>query len=100
MQNLTAKCLELMRLDGVVYAREGEFVRLSDGKPYPVSAEWLAWYLTGLLQFQKFDKRSEKWKITDCPLTLARTLCAMAGQWTLPTLEGVLTAPSMTPEGR
>jgi hypothetical protein len=100
LPNLTAKSLELMRLDGVIYAREVELVRLSDGKPYPVSAEWLAWYLTGLLQFQKWDGRSEGWKIVDCPLTLARTLCAMDGQWTLPLLEGVLTAPSMTPEGR
>ncbi len=100
LQELTAKCLELMSLDGTVYAREGELVRLCDGKAFPVSPEWLAWYLTGLLQFQKWDKRSEEWKIIDCPLTLARTLCAMTGQWSLPTLEGVLTAPSMTPEGR
>jgi len=39
-------------------------------------------------------------KLVDCPLTLARSICALSGNWNLPTLEGVLTAPSMAPTGR
>ena len=58
LQTISAKLLELMRLDGVVFAREGELVRLTDGAPYPVSKEWLQWYLTGLARFEKWDARS------------------------------------------
>ena len=74
LQTISRKLLELMRLDGVVFAREGELVRLTDGMAYPVSSEWLQWYLTGLARFEKFDKRSEEWKAVDCPLSLARSL--------------------------
>ena len=100
LQTISAKLLELMQLDGVVFAREGELVRLTEGAAYPVSNEWLQWYLSGLARFEKFDKRSEEWKTVDCPLSLARSLCALSGNWNLPLLEGVLTAPSMTPTGR
>lgn len=100
LQDICRKLLELMRLDGVVFARGGELVRLTDGAAYPVSSEWLQWYLAGLARFEKFDKRSEEWKVTDCPLPLARSLCALSGNWHLPTLEGVLTAPSMASTGR
>ncbi|WP_150109508.1 hypothetical protein [Syntrophobacter fumaroxidans] len=100
LQNISRKLLELMRLDGVVFAREDELVRLTDGAAHPVSHEWLQWHLTGIARFVQFDSRSKKEKIVDCPLSLARSICALSGQWGLPALEAVLTAPSMTASGR
>lgn len=101
LQGISRKLLELMRLDGVVYARGTELARLTPtGEALPVTAEWLQWYATGLARFEQWDARAKKTKPVDCPLTLARSICALAGNWHLPTLEGVLTAPSMTPDGR
>jgi hypothetical protein len=100
LQTISGKLLELMRLDGVVFAREGELVRLTNGVTYTVSKEWLQWYLAGLARFETWDGRTKAWKVADCPLRQAASLCALSGNWTLPRLEGFLTAPSMTPEGR
>jgi hypothetical protein len=100
LQTIAGKLLELMRLDGVVFARGNELVRLADDTAYPVSADWLVWYLTGLAHFEKWDGRKEAWKAVDCPLSLARSICALSGSWNLPELAGVLTAPAMTPQGR
>lgn len=100
LPNISRKLLELMRLDGVVFTRADELVRLTEGAAHPVSHEWLQWYLTGLARFVQFDRRNKKEKMIDCPLSLARSISALSGQWNLPALEAVLTAPSMTPSGR
>ncbi len=101
LQTISGKLLSLMRLDGVVFARGTELARLTPtGEALPVTAEWLQWYLAGVARFEQWDGRAKTMKTVDCPLSLARSICALSGNWNLPTLEGVLTAPSMTATGR
>lgn len=94
-----ARMLELMRLDGAIFDR-GELIRLADGRAFPVSSEWLQVYLTGLARFEKFDARTDAWKQIDCPKDFPKTILSMSGLWKLPPLEGVITAPTITPDGR
>lgn len=100
LPGITAKALELMRLDGKVFDRDGELVRLDQGQAFTVSAPWLLFYLTGLARFEKRDMRAKKTLPADCPERLAKTVLALAGAWNLPQLAGIVTAPTMTAEGR
>lgn len=96
----TRKALELMRLDASVFDRDGELVRLEGGTAYPVTAPWLVYYLTRVARFEKYDKRAKKMFREDCPERLAKTVLALNGAWNLPQLTGIVTAPTMTGEGR
>jgi hypothetical protein len=99
LHNIVSKVLELSRLDGGLFVRGAELVRLAGGKIYPVTPGWLSVYLTSLAKFEKFDKRNETWRPIDCPATLAKNICEMTGEWRLPFLRSILTAPTMTPNG-
>lgn len=100
LHRIADKAIELLRLDGVVYQRGQGLGRLAGDLIHPVSAEWLAVYLTRLCRFEKYDKRCEGWIAIDCPPRLATSVCAMAGDWHLPTLRAVVTAPFILPDGR
>ena len=100
LPQIVKRVLELMVLDGAVFDRGGELVRLADGRTYPVTADWLQLYLTGLARFEIFDKRPQKWRQIDCPKELARAILSMPGLWELPRLEGLITAPTITTDGR
>ena len=100
LPQIVKRALELMVLDGAVFDRGGELVRLADGRTYPITADWLQLYLTGLARFEIFDKRPQKWRQIDCPKELARAILSMPGLWELPRLEGLITAPTITPAGR
>ncbi|GKT10027.1 hypothetical protein [Desulforhabdus sp. TSK] len=100
LQSITGRCLELMRLDGTIYERGGELCRIAEGKPHPLTPEWLRYYLTGLIRFEKYDFRADKWLTKDCPVDLAKTILAVSGMWGLPRLTGIISAPAITPEGR
>ncbi len=93
--------LELMQLDGTVFDRGGELVRVNEtGHVYPVTAEWLTVHLNGLIHFLRFDGRAKKWLAVDCPIDLAKRIIAMRGLYGLPRLRAVLTAPILTLDGR
>lgn len=97
---IVSRLLELMRLDGSIFDRGGELVRLAGGRTYPVTTEWLQLYLGGLARFEKFDKRSDDWREIDCPKELAQAILSLSGLWDLPRLVAVITAPIATPRGR
>jgi putative DNA primase/helicase len=46
----------------------------------PASAEWLRRRLSERAEFEKFDARSEKWKVVDVPLDLVRHIAGQ-GEW-------------------
>jgi hypothetical protein len=100
LPQIVDRVLELMRLDGAVFDHGGELVRIAGGEVFTVTPEWLQLYLTSLCQFEKYDKRNDAWKRIDCPKDLGRTILSMAGIWNLSALKGVLTAPTITPDGR
>jgi hypothetical protein len=97
---VAARALELMRNAGVVFARDGELVRICGEKIYPVSIPWLQVHLTELARFRKYDGRSQGLKNVDCPYELSRAIVCMNGKWGLPILRGMITAPVLTPTGR
>lgn len=97
---IVSRLLELLRLDGSIFDRGGELVRLAGGRTYPVSPDWLQLHLGGLASFEKFDKRSEGYRQIDCPKEIAQGVLSMSGLWNLPRLNGVVTAPLITPNGR
>jgi hypothetical protein len=101
LEGRVRRVLEHIRLDGSLFDRGGELVRLGDdGTLYPVTAPWLEVYLAGLVRFEKWDGRSKAWEPADPPPELARHILAMRGSWGLPTLRARITAPVMTAAGR
>jgi len=47
----------------------------------------------------KFDRREKKWLPTNPPLDIAMTILARAGEWKFPTITGVISTPTMRPDG-
>ena len=62
-----------------------------------------ATYLRDLLgrvaDFRKYDKRSNKWVSIDPPPQVAQTILARQGEWKFPVVAGVITTPTMRPDG-
>ncbi len=96
-----------------LYQRGGTLVRAVRGAPVTVegvardpsalsivtvTGANLAETLTRLAAFQKWDGRAEAFVPTDCPDKVAATLLARA-EWPLPPLTGVVTAPTLRPDG-
>jgi len=54
---------------------------------------------TAAADFQKFDKRSNKWVSIDCPEKVAATYLERIGSWRLPMLTGIVNAPTLRPDG-
>ncbi|MBY4639667.1 DUF6371 domain-containing protein [Gluconacetobacter entanii] len=59
--------------------------------------------LTDLLcqavEWQKYCKRSQGWKQIDPPPTAAQTILSRAGTWSFPSIAGVITTPTLRPDG-
>lgn len=59
--------------------------------------------LTDLLcqavEWQKYCKRTQGWKQIDPPPTAAQTILARAGTWAFPSIAGVITTPTLRPDG-
>jgi len=100
---------------GGVYARGSLLVRpvrLRDGKHaggirqapgslilLPADADYLRLALTRHIHFERFDKRSEEWVNTDAPSALARSLLAAVPWKQMPSLAGIVEAPTLRPDG-
>ena len=100
LPRIVERVLAVMRLDGSLFDRGGELVRLADGQLYQVSPNWLLSHLTGLLRFEKFSKREDIWKVVDCPFPVVQVISESQGEWNLPKLAGIITLPIMALDGR
>lgn len=49
--------------------------------------------------FTRFDMKKDKEVVVDMPLPLAKTLMSRRGQWSLPSLSGIITAPTLRADG-
>ena len=60
-------------------------------------------YLRDLLcrhiNWQRYDGRKRDWVQADPPLAIAATILARAGEWKFPTIAGVISTPTMRPDG-
>lgn len=55
--------------------------------------------LTRAVEFQKFDQRCKSWVVCDTPPQIAATILSRAGEWRLRTLAGVISTPTIRPDG-
>ncbi len=55
--------------------------------------------LSQAAEFQTWSVRRKKWVRCDPPQAVAAALLSRAGQWRLPTISGVVTTPTMRPDG-
>lgn len=49
--------------------------------------------------FQRYDERRKAWANIDPPAKVAATLLAREGQWRLPSIAGIITTPTLRPDG-
>ncbi len=98
-QQIVNKTIELLRIDGGVFERGGELVRVApSGEVLPMDLDRMQFYLDGLVRWWRFDKRSEEWRPVDCPPAVAKGVQACRGSWSLPELKAVVTAPTLNPD--
>ena len=55
--------------------------------------------LCGVATWEKYDGRAEDWVRINPPATVAQTILSRAGMWTLPKIVGVITTPTIRPDG-
>ena len=64
-----------------------------------VTETWLLNQLDRRIKFEKWDGRSEDFKRCHAPKEIAQRLLHNAGSWKFPTLTGIITAPTLRPDG-
>jgi putative DNA primase/helicase len=65
----------------------------------PVRVHHMVERFSRVIDFQKLDMRSETWLSINCPRNIAETYLEREGQWRLPVLTGVISAPTLRPDG-
>jgi putative DNA primase/helicase len=102
----------LLEAGAPIYRRAGRLVRpiieevdASHGRKTKVArfAQLNAIYLRDLLNrvagFYKYDVRGRKWQPIDPPHDVANTIIERVGEWTFPVVYGVISTPTMRPDG-
>jgi hypothetical protein len=65
----------------------------------PITAPLMMDYLSRAARFTKFDARKQDTVQAHPPETVAKILLARQGDWSLPQIAGVITAPTLRPDG-
>lgn len=55
--------------------------------------------LSSTAEWQRFDGRSKDWMRVNPPMVVSKILLARQGQWNFPTIAGVITCPTLRPDG-
>jgi hypothetical protein len=91
---------------GSVIVRPGQTViTVADGhkifatRLVPVRVHHMVERFSRVIDFQKLDMRSDTWLSINCPRNIAETYLEREGQWRLPVLTGVISAPTLRPDG-
>jgi putative DNA primase/helicase len=92
-----------------VFQRDGRLVRVGrypmagDGKPVlgfvEISKDNMVEILTEKILWTRMDGRSKKEKVVDCPSDVAACLLARIGNWRLPSIRAIVTAPTLRRDG-
>ena len=64
-----------------------------------VDEDWLAIEMGRVARWEKYDARSEEYKLTDPPAALARAVIACSGEWSIPPVRGIVRAPTLRRDG-
>lgn len=81
----------------LVPAPDGRMTRVARLKPLCPDA--LSDQLAQVAKFQRFDDRRRAWANIDPPAKVAATLLAREGRWRLPPVAGIITTPTLRPDG-
>jgi hypothetical protein len=65
----------------------------------PVSVDTMRDHLSRVARFEKYDGRAEKMVAADPPHDVAKTLLARDGNWKFRPLKGIITSPTLRPDG-
>ena len=97
----TDEALEILQECGELYERSGELVRICDRHIFPVDERWLTDYLARHIRFFRYKQSDGNWirRETDPPGWLAKVITAKTGERGLLALKGVITAPTLRPDG-
>jgi hypothetical protein len=103
----------LVKSDPQVYAFGDQIVRpaprpipIADDKTtvglrlVPVTPEHMADRFSRLIDFQKYNAKSQTWVSIDCPRVIALTYLARVGLWRAPQLKMLTTCPLLLADGR
>ena len=55
--------------------------------------------LSRVAKWSKWDSRAKKWVAANPPSEVAATILARAGEWSFPAITGIITTPTMRPDG-
>ncbi|NBA96298.1 hypothetical protein [Pseudomonas sp. R5(2019)] len=94
-----AAAIAALREEGLLFEHGGEVVRLVEGGVQPVAVEWLLIHLGKLIHFTRWDVRNQAIVTTDCPQDLPKQVLGQRGEWGLPVLRTVISAPIMRLDG-
>jgi len=104
----------LIERDGNIYQRSGYLARLAVSKPetvhgirrrdgtvtiVPVDADYLTDRLNRLIAWQKYSFRMSRLVTCNAPRQVASTLLSRSGAWAFKQLTGIITAPTLRPDG-
>lgn len=98
-----SKVLNELRKDSSVYqygaSSASTLVQIrNQGEIVQLDREEMLLLLDQKFLFERFDKRSQKNIPKDCPIPIAQGVLACRGQWGLPVLKSISTAPTMDPK--
>ena len=102
----------LIDAGATIYSRSGVLVRpITDivpaadkratqtAKLKALTRENMAEALSLAAEFQRFNTRKDDWTTIDPPTSVVALLLAREGQWRLPRVAGVITTPTLRPDG-
>jgi Bifunctional DNA primase/polymerase, N-terminal len=64
-----------------------------------VDAVYMRDMLARVIKWERWDIRKGKWVPTNPPVEIAATIIARNGEWPFPTIDGVITTPTLRPDG-
>jgi len=64
-----------------------------------VTAHGLIDHLCSAATWERFDARSDEWTEVNPPMAVAQTILSRAGDWRFPRIAGVITTPTLRPNG-
>lgn len=97
---VTDAVVDILRESGDLFDAGDSVLRLVDNEMVQVNPEWLEYRISREISFQRFDTRTEKYKPSDCPNWLARSILGLRGERGFRVVKAVATAPTMTTSGR
>ena len=97
----TDEAIAILQDRGDLYERSGQLVRICGTHILSVDECWLMDYLARHIRFFRLKPQGEDWlrRETDPPGWLAKVLVAKTGERDLPGLDGIITAPTLRPDG-